>query len=93
MQSPAPWPDHIEDYRDQRWRREGAPAGTLGAVMPRHAQKDRRGHDGPRRTGERVTGLSRAAAGLGNRALVAEGAATMIAPGVYQLNREITCLP
>jgi hypothetical protein len=33
----------------------------------------------------RVTGLSRAEAGLGNRALVAEGYATMLAPGFYQL--------
>lgn len=33
----------------------------------------------------RVTGLSRAEAGLGNRALVAEGAAIMHAPGTYQL--------
>jgi hypothetical protein len=33
----------------------------------------------------RVTGLSRAEAGLGNRALVAEGYATMIAPGTYRL--------
>jgi hypothetical protein len=33
----------------------------------------------------RVTGLSRAEAGLGNRALVTEGYATMKAPGVYQL--------
>lgn len=33
----------------------------------------------------RVTGLSRVEAGLGNRALVAEGYATMIAPGVYRL--------
>jgi hypothetical protein len=33
----------------------------------------------------RVTGLSRADAGLGNRALVAEGCATMIAPGTYRL--------
>lgn len=33
----------------------------------------------------RVTGLSRPDAGLGNRALVAEGFATMLAPGVYQL--------
>lgn len=32
----------------------------------------------------RVTGLSRAEAGLGNRALVAEGYSTMLAPGVYQ---------
>ena len=32
----------------------------------------------------RVTGLSRAEAGRGNRALVAEGAARMLAPGVYQ---------
>ncbi|MDP2321220.1 MAG: hypothetical protein Q8O42_17995 [Acidobacteriota bacterium] len=32
----------------------------------------------------RVTGLSRAEAGLGNRALVAEGSATMLAPGHYQ---------
>ncbi len=31
----------------------------------------------------RVTGLSRSDAGLGNRALVAEGHATMLAPGVY----------
>jgi hypothetical protein len=33
----------------------------------------------------RVTGLSRPDAGLGNRALVAEGYATMLAPGVYRL--------
>lgn len=33
----------------------------------------------------RVTGLSRPDAGRGNRALVAEGYATMSAPGVYQL--------
>ena len=33
----------------------------------------------------RVTGLSRPEAGLGNRALVAEGYATMRGPGVYQL--------
>lgn len=33
----------------------------------------------------RVTGLSRTEAGLGNRALVAEGYATMLAPGWYQL--------
>jgi hypothetical protein len=33
----------------------------------------------------RVTGLSRPEAGRGNRALVAEGFATMVAPGVYQL--------
>jgi hypothetical protein len=33
----------------------------------------------------RVTGLSRPEAGRGNRALVAEGYATMISPGVYQL--------
>jgi hypothetical protein len=33
----------------------------------------------------RVTGLSRPEAGRGNRALVAEGCATMPAPGVYQV--------
>jgi hypothetical protein len=33
----------------------------------------------------RVTGLSRPEAGRGNRALVAEGFATMVSPGVYQL--------
>ena len=33
----------------------------------------------------RVTGLSRAEAGRGNHALVAEGYATRPAPGVYQL--------
>ena len=33
----------------------------------------------------RVTGLSRPEAGRGNRALVAEGFATMLAPGVYRL--------
>lgn len=33
----------------------------------------------------RVTGLSRPEAGLGNRALVKEGFATMLAPGVYRL--------
>lgn len=34
----------------------------------------------------RVTGLSRPEAGLGNRALVKEGFATMLSPGWYQLN-------
>ena len=34
----------------------------------------------------RVTGLSRAEAGRGNRALVEEGFATMLGPGVYRLN-------
>jgi hypothetical protein len=33
----------------------------------------------------RVTGLSRAEAGLGNRALVAEGCAEMLSPGTYRL--------
>lgn len=33
----------------------------------------------------RVTGLSRPEAGRGNRALVAEGAATMLSPGTYRL--------
>ena len=33
----------------------------------------------------RVTGLSRPDAGLGNRALVAEGAATLVRPGTYRL--------
>jgi hypothetical protein len=33
----------------------------------------------------RVTGLSRSEAGRGNRALVAEGYATMLAPGTYRL--------
>lgn len=33
----------------------------------------------------RVAGLSRSDAGLGNRALVEEGAATMLSPGVYRL--------
>jgi hypothetical protein len=35
----------------------------------------------------RVTGLSRPEAGLGNRALVAEGYATMRGPGIYQMVR------
>jgi hypothetical protein len=34
----------------------------------------------------RVTGLSRPEAGLGNRALVAEGFATMLTPGTYRLD-------
>jgi hypothetical protein len=34
----------------------------------------------------RVTGLARSEAGLGNRALVAEGYATMLAPGMYRLS-------
>jgi hypothetical protein len=37
----------------------------------------------------RVTGLSRPEAGLGNRALVAEGYATMPAYGTYCLSRTI----
>jgi hypothetical protein len=36
----------------------------------------------------RVTGLSRPEAGLGNRALVAEGYATMLAPGFYRLAKD-----
>jgi hypothetical protein len=36
----------------------------------------------------RVTGLSRMEAGLGNRALVAEGFATMERPGLYRLARQ-----
>lgn len=38
----------------------------------------------------RVTGLSRVDAGRGNRALVAEGYAAMLATGVYQLSSAIT---
>jgi hypothetical protein len=38
----------------------------------------------------RVAGLSRPDAGLGNRALVAEGHAVMLEPGVYRLSRPIT---
>ena len=38
----------------------------------------------------RVTGLSRPEAGRGNRALVAEGYAIMLAPGTYQLASLIT---
>jgi hypothetical protein len=41
----------------------------------------------------RVTGLSRRDAGLGNRALVAEGGATMIEPGVYRLVRRAPGIP
>jgi hypothetical protein len=37
----------------------------------------------------RITGLSRPEAGRGNRALVSEGCATMLAPGVYQLTRTL----
>ena len=46
-------------------------------------------HAGMTARGElaRVTGLSRPDAGRGNRALVAEGYATMPAPGVYRLAR------
>ena len=36
----------------------------------------------------RVTGLSRPEAGRGNRALVAEGFAAMLAPGTYRLTRD-----
>jgi hypothetical protein len=36
----------------------------------------------------RVTGLSRSEAGRGNRALVAEGFAAMLAPGTYRLTRD-----
>lgn len=38
----------------------------------------------------RVTGLSRADAGLGNRALVAEGAAEIVAPGCYRLSDRVS---
>jgi hypothetical protein len=37
----------------------------------------------------RVTGLSRPEAGLGNRALVAEGYATNLEPGVYELSPDL----
>jgi hypothetical protein len=37
----------------------------------------------------RVTGLSRPEAGLGNRALVTEGYATMLSTGVYRLSDEL----
>jgi hypothetical protein len=40
----------------------------------------------------RVTGLSRPEAGRGNRALVGEGYATMLAPGVYRLAAPSTLL-
>jgi hypothetical protein len=38
----------------------------------------------------RVTGLSRPEAGRGNRALVAEGYASMLAPGTYRLASLVT---
>ena len=38
----------------------------------------------------RVTGLSRPEAGLGNRALVAEGFATMHGPGRYELKNPVS---
>ena len=41
----------------------------------------------------RVTGLSRVEAGRGNRALVKEGYATMLAPGLYQLVGEAPLTP
>jgi hypothetical protein len=41
----------------------------------------------------RVTGLSRPEAGRGNRALVAEGFATMLAPGTYQLSAGFSANP
>lgn len=41
----------------------------------------------------RVAGLSRPDAGLGNRALVAEGYATMPAPGIYRLAEGLTHSP
>ena len=41
----------------------------------------------------RVTGLSRPEAGLGNRALVAEGFATMPSPGTYHLSEGLIMTP
>jgi hypothetical protein len=41
----------------------------------------------------RVTGLSRSEAGRGNRALVAEGFATMLEPGVYELVNRAAAAP
>jgi hypothetical protein len=41
----------------------------------------------------RVTGLSRPEAGLGNRALVAEGVAAMLSPGTYRLLNRPTAAP
>ena len=40
----------------------------------------------------RVTGLSRPEAGLGNRALVDEGSASMLAPGAYRVSEATTAL-
>jgi len=40
----------------------------------------------------RVTGLSRPEAGRGNRALVAEGSAAMLAPGAYRINEGTAAL-
>jgi hypothetical protein len=67
------------------------PEGLRRRVSPKTALREiaRCFLDGAGRTtrGElaRVTGLSRPDAGRGNRALVAEGYATMLAPGVYEL--------
>ena len=41
----------------------------------------------------RVTGLARPEAGRGNRALVAEGYATMLSPGTYQLAATVSFRP
>ena len=41
----------------------------------------------------RVTGLSRPEAGRGNRALVAEGYAAMLAPGMYRLASDLVVAP
>jgi hypothetical protein len=41
----------------------------------------------------RVTGLSRPEAGLGNRALVRDGYATMLAPGLYRLAEPLGIAP
>jgi hypothetical protein len=41
----------------------------------------------------RVTGLSRPEAGRGNRALVAEGYAEMLAPGFYELSARSSAPP
>ena len=80
-------PVHVHlDARRGPVSRCAAPAGQSRGRGPRNSPlfSDNAGLTVP---GElaRVTGLSRPEAGLGNRALVAEGFATMLAPGRYTL--------
>ena len=78
---------HLDARRRPLPRRSCAAASAAGRGAARDRARLSRPAPGSTVPGElaRVTGLSRTEAGRGNRALVAEGYATMLATGVYRL--------